>query len=238
MSNWRLAHSLETLRAEVNALYPSRDKSSDGTIGDTSHAASASDHNPNSEGVVCAFDLDVDIDGSDDSVVTPEFVALIEQLRAHPHPNVKYVIYNRRMFSAYAAHGVAPFTWRAYGGADPHTSHAHVSVGVGSDGHSAPGTYDDTTSWLSSRPTIPPSTKPAPEDDDVRVQAIFTVAAPHPDAGTQVLGHHNETAAVRLLDEEHSAHWQTKLGAPVALDPLEWDQLDITEPRGHHKPIG
>lgn len=237
MPPWKLAPALVTLRAELNAAYPQRDKASDGAIGDTAHAASSSDHNPNSEGVVCAFDVDVDLDGSDDGDGGARLADLVEHLRTSPHPDLKYVIWNRRMFSAYEARGVAPFTWRAYSGADPHTSHVHVSVGVGSDGHSAPGTYDHTDAWGVTAASIPPAPQPAPpEDDDVRVQAIFTVAKPHPDAGTFVLGHHGETACVRLLDPPHLVHWQSKVGQPITLDPMEWDELDIAEPRGHHRP--
>src|SRR5262249_36859977 len=53
----RLAKSLITLIDEVDAKYPDRDRSNDGTIGDTSHQARRSDHNPDSEGVVRALDI-------------------------------------------------------------------------------------------------------------------------------------------------------------------------------------
>lgn len=54
---WRLAHSLETLRAQVNAKWPNRSKSSDGSIGDASHSSRLSDHNPDPSGVVRAIDI-------------------------------------------------------------------------------------------------------------------------------------------------------------------------------------
>lgn len=147
MTAWVLAPALVQLRNELNFLWPNRDHSSDGAIGDAAHAASPSDHNPNPQGVVCAYDIDTDLDGTDDSN-DPEMDALVEWLRLHPHPNLKYVIYRRRIFRSYDKPGIPAFTWAAYT-KDPHISHPHISVGVGSDGHSAPGTYDDTTPWLS-----------------------------------------------------------------------------------------
>lgn len=144
---WTLAPSLQQLRSELNARYPNRDKSSDGAIGDAAHAATWSDHNPTKDTeVVCAYDVDTDLDGTNDSN-DPEMDALIEWIRTHPHPTLKYVIYKRRMFSRYPVTGYAPFTWRPYT-KDPHISHPHISVGVGLDGRSAPGTYNDTTPWL------------------------------------------------------------------------------------------
>lgn len=144
--SWRLALSLEQLRNEINFLWPHRDKSSDGAIGDAAHAASASDHNPNAQGVVCAIDVDTDLDGTDDSS-DPTMDKLVEWIRTHPHPNLKYVIYKGRMFSSYARSGYGPYEWRPYS-KDPHISHPHISVGEGTDGRSAPGTYDDMTPWL------------------------------------------------------------------------------------------
>lgn len=222
--SYRVADSLKQLRSELNARWPNRDKSSDGAIGDTAHAATWSDHNPNAQGVVCAIDIDTDLDGTDDSN-DPEMDALVEHLRLHPHPNLKYVIYRGRMFSAYPAHGFAPFEWRPYKG-DSHVSHPHVSVGTGPDGRSAPGTYDDTTPWLTGFGTPPPQ-----EDDEMPKQAIFYVNN-HPDGGTFVLGAHGYTDCVRLLDPAHLTFWQGLVGPPEELDPKIWDQLVIREP-GH-----
>src|SRR5690606_28428713 len=64
-----------------------------------------------------------------------------EQVRTSGHPAAKYVIYNRRIASK--THGWA---WRPYHGSNPHTSHVHVSVGVGPDGRST-GPYDNTSPW-------------------------------------------------------------------------------------------
>ena len=129
MVPWRVARSLESLRAQVNAAHPARSKASDGTIGDTAHAATVSDHNPDAGGVVRALDLTHDpahgVDAGD----------LAEQLRLSRDPRLKYVIADRRIFAGNA--GPQPWVWRAYAGTDPHTSHVHVSV--------LPGTPGDTT---------------------------------------------------------------------------------------------
>lgn len=160
MADWRLAYSLDQLRTEINARWPNRNKASDGTIGDPSHAATASDHNPNPAGVVCAFDI------THDPVNGPDIELLGRQLAAHPHRDCKYVIFNRKIASR-------NYQWaiRAYKG-DPHTSHVHVSVGTGPDGQSTP-PYDDRNPWLTVAPTpgpVPPT--PTGEDTDLPLHII------------------------------------------------------------------
>lgn len=130
---WEIAPSLKVLRDQINKAYPKRNKASDGVIGDAAHAKTASDHNPNAQGVVCAFDITHDPSNGFDA---DKFA---ETQRKNPHPNLKYMVWNKRICSR--KYG---WTWRPSSG---HTSHIHVSVGVGSDGKSAPGTYENTTSW-------------------------------------------------------------------------------------------
>ena len=55
--SFRTAESLLKFRSQIDAMAPGRDKSNDGTIGDTSHQARPSDHNPNKDGVVTAMDI-------------------------------------------------------------------------------------------------------------------------------------------------------------------------------------
>jgi murein L,D-transpeptidase YcbB/YkuD len=126
--DWTLAPCLVKLRNEVNAAHPNRPKQSDGTIGDTAHQHETSDHNPNSAGIVTAFDITTD-SWSD---------ALAESLRLRgPHDGrVKYVIWQRRITSA--VHG---WQWVAYNGADPHTSHIHLSVSADA------AEYNRTDAW-------------------------------------------------------------------------------------------
>ena len=159
MANWRLAYSLETLRNEVNARWPNRNKASDGTIGNPAHAATASDHNPNADGVVCAFDITNDPNG-------PTAQYLFDTFVANPHPDAKYFIANSHIASK-------QYGWivRPYYGSDPHTSHIHVSVGVGPDGQSRQ-PYDDRVTWF-------PAPQTATEDKVLHI----VIAEPNSDGG-------------------------------------------------------
>lgn len=127
---WRLAKSLVTLRGEINDAAPNRSKVSDGTIGDTRHAAGASDHNPNGSGAVTALDITHDPAGGCDSY------ALARSLVASPDARLKYVISNGKIASR-----VKGWTWRKYTGKNPHSHHVHISV------EASPKLYDDARPW-------------------------------------------------------------------------------------------
>lgn len=134
-SAWRVAHALEQLLQQINELYPSRSSLSDGTIGDTRHCPGSSDHCPNINGVVTAFDCTHDPkNGCDMEEIT-------EKIRSSQDSRIKYVIYNRRMFSSYPMNDVPAWAWRSYNGSNPHIKHAHFSV-VGD-----PAKYDDKSEW-------------------------------------------------------------------------------------------
>lgn len=110
--SWHLAPSLVQFRAEVDKKWPKRSKKSDGTIGDASHSARKSDHNPNSRGSVNA--IDITYPGVDADVI-------IEAVKKHP--SAAYVIFNRHIYSATNKWVKAPYT-----GASPHTEHLHISI--------------------------------------------------------------------------------------------------------------
>lgn len=125
---WRVALSLEVLLEQLNEAAPFRSKISDGSIGDPAHSSRESDHNPNPLGVVCARDF------THDPANNADMNEWAEALRASRDPRIKYVIWNRRIFSSTEA----PWIWRAYSGINPHDHHMHVSV---------QGNYDLPRKW-------------------------------------------------------------------------------------------
>lgn len=131
----RLADSLVVLRDQVNQQWPNRSKASDsGIFPDAAHQKRPSDHNPNSADVVCAFDI------THDPAHGVDTYKIADNLRVNRHPNLKYLISNRRIAQA------PSWNWQTYSGTSPHTGHMHISVGRGPDGKSVQ-PYDDKTKW-------------------------------------------------------------------------------------------
>lgn len=122
-SGWRLAPCLVACVNELDRLYPQRDHTSDGSIGDLSHQARTSDHNPDG-GFVCAVDLDEDLSQSVHSMMPAA-----ERWRTLEDPRVKYVIYEGRIFKGYTdSAGHDPWEWYPYTGVNDHSHHLHLSV--------------------------------------------------------------------------------------------------------------
>lgn len=112
---WYLNRALTNFRNAVNATFTNRDKTSDGTIGDAAHAATTSDHNPDPDGSVDAWDMDVDLRSDDDP-------AAIEMLKRvfQAHESSRYWIHNRVIASRSTGWRREPYT-----GANPHDKHVH-----------------------------------------------------------------------------------------------------------------
>src|SRR3990167_2936103 len=119
----RRAYALQTLLAQIDALYPNRNKASDGWIADAKHA-STSQHQPNARGIVTAQDFTHDpangVHGGD----------LAEWF--NDDPRTWYVIWNRSIWDA---------KWIPYNGPNPHDRHVHISTKQDS------GNYDNATKW-------------------------------------------------------------------------------------------
>jgi peptidoglycan hydrolase-like protein with peptidoglycan-binding domain len=160
---WRLAKSLETLRSQVNAKWPNRSKNSDGSVGDTSHAARPSDHNPDKAGIVHAIDITHDPKGGFDSY------AFADMLLKKQDRRVKYIISNRRIGSG--PQGPSAGVWRKYTGANPHDHHCHISVVAGPAGDATDPWDIDGVSAPSEVDTFvpaPPTLRKGSTGDDVR----------------------------------------------------------------------
>lgn len=151
MASWTVAPAVKTALAEASQRWPKRTRDHDGTIGDTSHAARKSDHNPDRDGLVLAFDLTHDPANGCDAH------SLVRQAVARRDPRIKYAISQGRIWSkARAAEG-----WRPYGGSNPHIKHAHVSID--------PLFRDDTLPWWAPTPIDSPEELDMDEADVRRV---------------------------------------------------------------------
>lgn len=148
MAGYFLAPSLVSLRNELNAAHPRRDKASDGWIGDAAHNARKSDHNPDyaAGGIVRA--LDVDKDGIDIN----RLLAIVTR-----DPRVEYVIWNGGIYTRQNGFRRANYT-----GANKHTAHMHISIrqtaagaaagGWGYSGGAAPAPAPGGAPWGSGKP--------------------------------------------------------------------------------------
>ncbi len=179
---WRLAPALIAMEAEADRIAPRRDKASDGSIGDTSHQARKSDHNP-SGGVVDALDLTHSPDRGFDAHARARQVAL--NVRNGIEPRIDYIISNRQIFSKKAD----GWKWRPYSGINGHTHHAHFSIKNSGRNGTAP--FFSGVPAFPTGPVPPPYTPPAPptppiapEPEEAPMAAeILVVDMDHPRKG-------------------------------------------------------
>lgn len=169
MAPWRNAKASLKLAEEVNGRWPSRDRSSDGTIGDAAHASRQSDHNPwvkdaNGVGVVRARDIDEDLDGNpangvDDAGVLFRHLLGLARAGDRRFANGGYLIYEGQIWSE-------KNNWqgRPYTGLNAHKQHIHVSLSRDAAG------YDSTASWGiwdGTRPQPEAPTQPTSTQEDI-----------------------------------------------------------------------
>ena len=121
----KLSKAAIQLREQFDDAFPSRDRTSDGWIGDTRHSArvSVSDHNPDANGWVRAIDIDRDLSGRAKPDLMPD---LADQLRlackSGKEKRVSYIIFDGKIASSKAR-----WAWRVYDGINKHNHHMHVS---------------------------------------------------------------------------------------------------------------
>lgn len=126
-----LTLGLQNLRRQVNAAFPNRDHTSDGTIGDAAHQAEMSGHNPDdtagsrpawdgdpdSTPEIRAWDMDSDL-----SMHGVDAQDVVDHIRALPNVAsvLRYMIYNRTMYHSRDGFAPTPYT-----GSSAHTEHVH-----------------------------------------------------------------------------------------------------------------
>lgn len=123
-SRWHLNGFLTSWRSAVDKRFPQRGKASDGTIGDLRHQEeSFSEHNPDADGSVDAWDMDVNVLGSHTESGTPNELALIERLKAdfQKQAGAQLWIHAGKI----ANRDVGNWRRRNYVGANKHHKHVH-----------------------------------------------------------------------------------------------------------------
>lgn len=136
MADWYLNRALTNFREAVNEAYSARDKGSDGTIGDAAHQSSSSDHNPDSDGSVDAWDMDVEVNGKGKA-----YAADVEDLKTvfEAHESSGYWIHNDQI-----ARRVDSWRRRPYRefnddpGRNKHIHHVHWNTRASHEGSNRP----------------------------------------------------------------------------------------------------
>lgn len=119
---WRPAPVLAILRSEVDLAWPNRSTASDGFIGDQSHQSRKSDHNPDADGYVRAWDVTADAHNGPDPSLLASFLRDVGASGSQRFALGGYVIWNHRIVSE-----LSEWQWIAYKGDDPHVTHLHIS---------------------------------------------------------------------------------------------------------------
>ena len=129
----RLSKAAVQLREQFDDTYPSRDRSSDGGIGDTRHASRPSDHNPDANGWVRAIDVDRDVSGKSKPDLMPDIADQIRLLcKSKKERRITYIIFDGRIASAKKG-----WAWREYTGANKPNHHCHISFAKEADNDGA-----------------------------------------------------------------------------------------------------
>jgi len=175
MGTPRLARSLVTFRAQLDAAFPGRSTKSDGWIGDAAHAARGnawtSQHNPNDDDVVCALDV------TEDLAAGLDCQRLMDELDASNDPRIYYLIHDWRIDNS-------DDTRTVYGGPNGHVVHLHLS-----ERPDRPDLYDDPRPWdlPMLRPHPAPATRtPEQIEEEELMSAVAEFTAAVKDLGAKL----------------------------------------------------
>lgn len=131
---WVLTVGLTTVRSEFNRVFPGRDKTTDGSVGDLAHQGGSSGHNPDRTGnaeykdgdaldEVRAIDVDRDlVPGSEIDWMELVIQFLVKKARAGQYIPFRYLIYKGRIWARSDG-----WQTRTYTGSNKHDKHAHLS---------------------------------------------------------------------------------------------------------------
>lgn len=227
---FRVANSLLSLVAEINAIFPNRSKATDGSISGYTYGPgqvivnynNASSHNINSEGVVCAYDITTAYQQFDISDHDGQLIAEVirRRLRDQPRGTTAYEIHHMAPpFVPYAGpwicHGNWDWSWAEYTGIDGHTSHSHVSADYDCYPNGAPSglaAYDTTLPWdlaaglaeLEKEYGVTLDSKDAPEiEEELDMAAVDTLLARMAEIVSFFNDRHNEV--VKQANENRDA---------------------------------
>lgn len=118
----KLCKAGRQLREQIDDAFADRDRTSDGWIGDTRHAARPSDHNPDANGWVRAIDVDRDLSGKAKPDIMPDLADQIRLAGKSGEKRIAYVIFDGRIASSRFN-----WRWRKYTGSNKHNHHCHIS---------------------------------------------------------------------------------------------------------------
>ena len=165
---WFAEPAVQTILLSANKVAPNRSHASDGVIGDATHSASTSDHNPDSDGGVHACDVTHDPAGGFDAWHWSHVVA--DRIKAGLEKRVKYLVANDGAGPDMIFNPSISLTWRQNGSyKTEHRSHVHVSILY------ADAAEQDTTPFFvgADAPAPPPQPPPAVEEIDVSSSFYF-----------------------------------------------------------------
>ena len=119
----KLSKAAAQLRLQVDDCFSDRDRRSDGTTGDSKHSLRKSDHNPDEQGWVRAWDCDRDLHKGGKPDLMPDLVDQIRLLcKSGVEKRISYIIFDGKIYSS-----ILNWKPRKYTGANKHTAHAHFS---------------------------------------------------------------------------------------------------------------